>query len=59
MMVRKIILIFGGCIRLRLLMTFIDCFKMMNFIVLDRFLKTSIDFCIVFKCMDDFHFLLF
>ena len=36
-------------------MTFIDIFKNMTFIELDRFLKISIDFCRVCKCMDDFH----
>ena len=40
-------------------MTFIDFFKMMTFIEFDRFLKTSLDFCRVCKCMDDFHRLLF
>ena len=40
-------------------MTFIEFFKMMTFIELDRFLKTSLDFCRVCKCMDDFHRLLF
>ena len=46
-------------IRLRLLMIFIDSFKMMIFIEFDRFLKTSIYFCRVCKCMYDFHIFLF
>ena len=49
----------GGCNGLRLLMTFIDFFKMMTFIEFDRFLKTFIDFCIVCKYMYDFHRFLF
>ena len=49
----------GGCIRLELLITFIDLFKMMTFIKFDRFLKTFIDFYRVRKCIDDFHRLLF
>ena len=40
-------------------MTIIDFFKMMTFIDFDRFLKTSIDFCRVSKCIDDSHILLF
>ena len=36
-------------------MTFIDFFKMTTFIEFDRSLKTSIDFCKVCKCMNDFH----
>ena len=40
-------------------MTFIDFFKMMTFIEFDIFLKTSIDFCSVCKCIYDFYKLLF
>ena len=40
-------------------MIFIDFFKMMTFIEIDRFLKTSIDFCRVCKCIDYFYKLLF
>ena len=39
-------------------MTFINFLKMMTFIEFDRFLKTSIDFCKVCKCIDDFYKLL-
>ena len=40
-------------------MTFIDFFKMMTFIEFDRFLKTFINFCKVYKCMYDFYKFLF
>ena len=40
-------------------MTVIDFFKMMIFIYFDSFLKTFIDLCRVWKCMDDFYRLSF
>ena len=48
-----------GCIGLGLLLTFIEFFKMMTFIEFDRFLNTLIDFCRVYKFINDFHRLLF
>ena len=36
-------------------MKFIDLFKMMIFIEFDRFLKAFINFCRVYKCIDDSH----
>ena len=39
-------------------MTFIDFFKMVTFIEFGRFLTTSIEFCRVCECIDDFHKLL-
>ena len=40
-------------------MTFIHFFKTMTFIEFDRFLRTSVNFCRVHKCIDDFHRFLF
>ena len=40
-------------------MTFTDFFKMVTFIEFDIFLKTSINFCRVCKCINDFHKFLF
>ena len=54
----KVLKSLRGCIGLGFLMTFIDFFKMMTFIEFDRFLKTSIDFFRVCKCIYDFHKLL-
>ena len=39
--------------------SYIHFFNWMTFKIFDRLLKTFVDFCKVYKFMDDFHILLF